>query len=216
MLGLTLLLSACGTPDVGPRITRTPTSAPGTGGPPTATGPTSATPGAVDLGPAPEDLREVNWRDVRVPGTFCDIPGLITFHDGRATATSRTWGRVDLSREPEPTYGDIGGDRRPEAALGVECNNGGGTAAGQLAFGSVIYASDKGRLTVLRSITPQQQPPGQPPTLLAELRMERGRIEVEERWYRPRDATCCPTGTAVTVWVLDDGRLTPRPPRITS
>jgi hypothetical protein len=46
-------------------------------------------------------------------------------------------------------YGDLDGDGRDEAVVDVVCSNAGGTAAGQLAFSSVVFAA-RGRS--LRSI----------------------------------------------------------------
>ncbi len=53
-------------------------------------------------------------------------------------------------------------------------------------------------------------------TLLTKVELTRGRVVAYETWYRPSDATCCPSGTAVTVWTLQGGRLSPGAPRITS
>jgi hypothetical protein len=219
--GAALAASACGSPDVGSRIPRASVSS-ATTEPPLVTAP--ATTGK-SVGAAPADLHDVDWERVPVPGDFCGIPGLVTFKrlrlagfkGGEATATSRTWGPVHLFRRDEVmVYGDIEGDQRSEAAVSVVCDNGGGTAAGQLAFAYMVFEGVQGRLIAIGTVTPQKNPPHVHVTLLSELQMTRGRLTAHENWYRPMDPNCCPTGKAETIWTVKDGHLTPGAPHITS
>lgn len=214
LLCLTLAVAGCA-PSVGAPITQSPETSPAVLPPPTTEPATTAPP--VDLGPAPADLHQLDWASVHVPGDFCSIPQVIAFQGGEATAASREFGRVHLGSVSDVVYGDIDGDGRPEAALKVECDNGGGTADGQLGFGAVILTSRHDRLIALGSITPQEQAPDAiHVTLLTDVQILHGSVVVHESWYRATDATCCPTGTAVTTWTLDGDRLSPGTPEITS
>jgi hypothetical protein len=165
---------------------------------------------------APADLHDVDWARVPVPGDFCGVPGLVTFKQDEATAASNRWGPVHLFRSMPVVYGDLDGDGHSEAAVNVECDNGGGTADGQLAFAFVIFEGVRGRLIPIGTVTPQKNPPDQHVTLLTKVQLTRGRVIAYETWYRASDGTCCPTGTAVTIWTLQDSHLTPGPPRVTS
>jgi hypothetical protein len=212
LTGVALAASACGAPDVGPRIPRASLSGTTTE-PPLATAPVTT---IRSVGEAPADLHDVDWAQVPVPGDFCGVPGLVTLKGGEATATSRTWGPVHLSRFGNVVYGDVEGDPHSEAAVNVGCDNGGGTASGQLAFAFVVFEGIQGRLILVGTVTPQKNPPDQHPTLLWKIQMKPGRVIAHEQWYRPSDGTCCPTGTAETIWTVKDGRLTPGTPHVTS
>ena len=54
-------------------------------------------------------------------------------------------------------YGDIDGDRPDDAAVNVWCDNGSGTADGQLADAWVIFAEGGSNLVVLGVLTPKQR-----------------------------------------------------------
>ncbi|WP_433071020.1 hypothetical protein [Streptomyces iakyrus] len=208
------LMAACTAPGPGPRITPAPLS-PYSANP----SPTSAAPKAASLGTAPPDLHDLDWARARIPGDFCDISEAVTLGSYETTAKSRTYGTVHVYRVGEEVqYGNVTGDARSEAALPVGCDNGGGTAAGQLAFGIIVFQSDAGQLKSLGTVTARHNPENAPHvTLLGDIDLALGKATVEEKWYRPSDANCCPTGTAVTVWTLqDDGTLTAGPPRITA
>ncbi|MDJ0340976.1 hypothetical protein QMK19_08900 [Streptomyces sp. H10-C2] len=88
-------------------------------------------------------------------------------------------------------YGDTDGDNRDEAAIYVGCSDG-FTQNGQLVAGYVVFIHAGDRLAVIGSITPRQNPPGVYPTALTQLEFAPGRIVVQEKWYRPADAHCCP------------------------
>ncbi|MBQ0996295.1 hypothetical protein [Streptomyces sp. RK62] len=152
-----------------------------------------------------------------MPGDFCQIPGTIRLADAEATATSRTWGRVHIGLLPKRLYGDVTGDGRAEAALNVGCDNGGGTAAGQLAFAVVVITAKNGMLRSLGSLGAQHDSPGVHTPLLSATKLERDQVTVTESWYRPSDSTCCPTGTDVSTWTFGaDGKLSVVNSRTTS
>jgi hypothetical protein len=216
LIGSALAASACSSSDGNPRIPRASSGA-------TAEPQIMATPTTVaqSVAAAPADLHDVDWARVPLPGEFCGVPGLVTFKGDEATATSDKWGPVHLfrfhnSQNGSVVYGDVTGDHRSEAAVNVGCDNGGGTAGGQLAFAFVVFQGIQGRLTVIGTVVPQKNPPNQHATLLWKVQLTRGRVIAHENWYRPSDSTCCPTGTAVTIWTLQDGHLTPGAPRIIS
>lgn len=200
--------AACATPAPGPRI------APETPATVTAATPvTTSRPGSVTpLGEFSGDIHEIDWRRSRLPGDFCDIPELVAFEDGEATAVSNSWGAVHLSvmSTPDDTvYGDVDGDGGDEALIHLECDNGGGTASGQLAFGYVVVRESGGALGALGSIVPKLTPQeSSHVTLLGDVEIKAGQITVEELWYRTSDPTCCPSGVALTTWRWESDRLT--------
>ncbi|MET9252590.1 hypothetical protein [Streptomyces sp. NPDC003717] len=215
-LACAALGTACSSPGPGPRVT--PAPAPSFSDLP-STRPTRGE--RPDLGPAPADLHDADWDHARVPGDFCHIAGSVGLDADSydVTGESSLWGTVHVNRTPqEVVYGDVTGDGRDEAALRVGCDNGGGTAAGDIAFGAVVLTSDRGRLRALGTVTPQYEPDSGPhAALIGDLTLARGKVTAEEDWYRTSDATCCPTGVAVTVWSLSaGGTLTAGPPRVTS
>jgi hypothetical protein len=213
-VGAATLLAGCAT--IGDRI-ETASASP----PPTITRSSALTP---TPGPAPvhgsgsSDVRKVDWGAATLPATFCDVGDPVTFVAARATGNSSTWGPVQLSVDVESTtYGDIDQDGLLDAAVELGCDNGGGTASGQLGEGVVVVRSDGQGLSVVGTITPQQQPADAPHiTLLDDPQFRPGQLTVHEFWYRPTDATCCPSGEAETTWILHDHRLDPQPPAITS
>ncbi|MFD9702870.1 hypothetical protein [Lentzea sp. NPDC059081] len=205
VLLLVLLLTACGEPSIGPKI-----SDPAQAGDTTAvtSAPTSA--GRPPLGDAPDDLRQVDWLRVRIPAAFCGVDDPVEFADGKANATSTTWGEVGLwlSTDNYVRYGDIDADGRDEAALDVGCDNGGGTASSELAFGFVVVRSAGGKLELVGEIaTTTMRDDATHVPLLTDPRFEKGVITVKELWYRPSDANCCPSGASLTRWWLRDGTL---------
>jgi hypothetical protein len=75
------------------------------------------------------DLHSLDWRTVALPG------GALIHAD----VDLLWWNPVVVSSWSRPVFGDLDGDGRDEAALDVDCANGGGTAAGQLAFSEVVF-----------------------------------------------------------------------------
>jgi hypothetical protein len=206
-------LAACDSHTGDDRIPRAQPSSVSPEEPPAvSTAPTAA----LSVGTAPSDLHDVDWANISLPGEFCDVPGLITFSNGEATGSSQRWGSVHLFVDKHVVYGDVEGDSRSEAAVLTGCDNGGGTAGGQLGFAYVVLSGRGGSLDVIGSVTPKVEPPDVHTTLIGEITLARGQLTVHEAWYRPSDPTCCPSGTAVTVWKLEAGRLVPGAPSIRS
>jgi hypothetical protein len=187
-----------------PSYTETPESSP-------------ASPTAAALGSAPENLRDLDWERTAVPGDYCGVPGLITFTSGEATAQSDTFGKVHAEHYPEDVvYGDVLGDSRVEAALRVGCDTGGQTASGRLAWAYLVFTSEERELRLVGTVTPQQYLGGQA-SAFDGIELASGRVVAHERWYRRNDATCCPSGKAVTTWRPgDDGTLEAGAPRVTA
>lgn len=207
---------ACGGPQVGPRVTAAPE-------PPasTPTAPSAAPPSGSGrtLGPAPADIRAVNWLAARLPAEFCGVEDLASFRDGEALVQSTTYGEVHLSVRDaaHPVYGDLDGDGREDAVVPISCDNNGGTASGQLAFGAVAVRATDGQLVTMGTISTQVNPADAGHvTLISKLDVDDGAVEVEETWYRPSDTTASPSGRATTRWVLEGATLVAEPPVITS
>ncbi|MEV6237337.1 hypothetical protein [Lentzea sp. NPDC051838] len=209
VLPLLLLLTACGGPTVGPKIT----GAPQPGGSVVLT--TAPSEGAKSaLGSAPDDLRDVDWQQATLTADFCDVANPVALRNGEADATSAIWGEiiVFVNTAKPVWYGDVDGDGRDEAAVNLGCETGGRTAAAQLAFGLVVVRSRDGALELVGEIsttTMRDDAPHVP--LLSEPQFSRGGITVKELWYRPSDANCCPTGVSLTRWSVRDGTLKPGP-----
>ncbi|MCP2241692.1 hypothetical protein [Lentzea aerocolonigenes] len=205
-----LLISSCSGPQIGEKITAAPQESRTT----VSTTTTTSSVVRPTLGPA-SDIKAVDWRNSKLPAGFCDVQELVQFRDAEGTGSSGRWGQVHLFAAYDPkrvVYGDIDGDGNDEAAVDVGCDNGGGTASGQLAFGYAVVTVRNGSLEVVgevSSTTMRDDSPHVP--LLSEPRFDKGSITVKESWYRPSDATCCPSGEARTTWRLSDSTLKPDP-----
>lgn len=164
------------------------------------------------------DLRSVEWRRIALPGGACASSRPIRPHDyeyGPAALIHPDtdllwWNPVVVYSWSKPVFGDLDGDGRDEAALDVECANGGGTAAGQLAFSEVVFRTVGKSLRVLAILRPRQ-----PLELAAHVPLsrvvaiERGRVLISEAWYDPNDGDCCASGRARTIWTYAAGELRP-------
>src|SRR4051812_45725450 len=77
------------------------------------------------------DLHTVDWRAAVLPGSICRASQPVRLKAGTAVVPSTHWKpyrRITVdTRFDRVVYGDLDGDGRDEAALGVDCNNGGGT-----------------------------------------------------------------------------------------
>jgi hypothetical protein len=168
------------------------------------------------------DLHQVDWADVTLPGAVCGARHPVQLHRHRAVVVSYRWGKswrspawpawprvtVDSGWNPI-VYGDLDGDGADEAALGVGCSNGGGTADGYLAYAQVVFAAGKKSPQVISIVTPQQRPnPNVLPTLL-QVAIRRGKVVAHEAWYGPNDGTCCPSGRSTTTWQYANGTVRP-------
>jgi hypothetical protein len=168
------------------------------------------------------DLHQVNWPNVALPGSVCGANHPIHLHHHVAVVVSHRWGkhwrsaswpawpRVTVDGAWNPTvYGDLDGDGKDEAAVVVGCSNGGGTAAGFLAYAQVLFTAGKKSPRVIAILTPQQRPnPNVLPTLL-QVTIRRGEVIAHEAWYGVNDGTCCPSGRSTTTWQYIGGKLKP-------
>jgi hypothetical protein len=177
------------------------------------------------------DLRKVDWREVTIPGRVCRARRPIHLHGGTAFLKTipHRWAR-GLSLQPEEhlrsgvevdagwtpvRYGEVDGKRGDEAALPVDCNNGGGTADGVLRYAWVVYSRRHRALAPIGVVTARVRTrPHQLPTTLLPRIVHRA-IVVREAWYGGRDGTCCPSGRAVTRWTYSRGGLHPGATRVT-
>jgi hypothetical protein len=162
------------------------------------------------------NLRAVDWNTVTLPGAACGATQPIRLRRGQAlvhSAVDPWWPAVFVSSSPRTvSYGDLDGDRRDEAAVGVVCSNMGGTASGQLAFASVIFTARRRTMRALGIVTPRQPlaPASHVPALgLGGIEIRRGQVIAEEFWYGPNDGTCCASGLARTTWTYAGGSLHP-------
>ncbi|MCW2897795.1 MAG: hypothetical protein JWO67_60 [Streptosporangiaceae bacterium] len=206
-------LSACAAPQPGPHIVWTPPSS----GNLRLPRPSSAsTRNAFQVvGSAPADLQSIDWKNASLPGQFCGIRHTVTFKSGEVSAQSNTWGSVHLSVSTV-TYGSLDAGGQTDAVVQVGCDNGGGTADGQLVFAAIVLARSAGNLEVLGTILPQVNPQGVHVTLMDNVKINAGSITVQELWYRPSDSTCCATGRATTQWTWANDHLTAGTPDVTN
>jgi hypothetical protein len=204
------LLSACAGPDTSasPQPTSSRTGAAAA----PSTGPTASIPIASGLTATAPPLRAVDWGNAVIPASVCGAAQPIHLSNGQAVVDSTRWPdfpRVHVTLGPVQ-YGNLGGDAHQEAAVDIWCDNGGGTADGQLADTWVIFADDASSPRVIGALIPQQPPnPNTPhvPYFDGDLQMLPGRIITHELWYSPADGTCCPSGRATTVWTYSDDSL---------
>ncbi len=147
----------------------------------------------------PLNLHHVTWGNVAVPGKLCRVNGPIQLHHGDARLRHSGFGPLDVS-EQGPAYGNLG-NGQPVAALQVWCGNQGGTAAGELAEGLVVFSGAGGRLHVLGTLTPQYFPhTGVHIPFVTVKSIGAERIVTTEFFYTRSNADCCPSGRARTSW----------------
>jgi len=156
------------------------------------------------------DLHKVAWDDIALPGAVCGANHPIQLHKGYATVLGPAegwWSGVvaELSGE---SYGELA-PGLDVASVAVGCNNGGGTADGQLAFLDLVVSASNDSLHILADLTAQQPliVPASHVPIIGVGRISRGEIVVPEYWYGPYDPTCCSTGRAKTIWVYSGGKL---------
>jgi hypothetical protein len=156
------------------------------------------------------DLHKVNWSDVTLPGSVCGASNPIRLRDRRAPVRSTRWPRWPnvhvYSGWTRVIYGDLDADGTDEAALAVSCDNGGGTAAGVLAYSEVIFTAGAHTPRVRGVVTPRTRNPDEPASLI-QVTIRPGKVVAHEYWYGPHDGTCCPSGRSTTVWTYIHGEL---------
>jgi hypothetical protein len=154
------------------------------------------------------NLHHVTWGDVAIPGQLCRVKGVIRLHKGQARISRSGYGPLEVSAFG-PAYGDLGGGQQV-AALQVWCSNQGGTAAGQLAEGIIVFSGAGGRLHALGTLTPQYRPRSAAHIpFIAVKSIGAEHIVTTEFWYASTDADCCPSGRAITSWHWNGRSFTP-------
>jgi hypothetical protein len=164
------------------------------------------------------DLRSLDWRTITLPGGACGSSRPLRprrYEYGPAAIVHPDvdllwWNPVVVYSWSKPVFGDLDGDGRDEAALDVDCTNGGGTAGGQLAFSEVVFEAVGSSLRVVGILTPRQPlEPGAHVPLSHVVTIERGKVVVSEAWYGPDDGDCCASGRVRTIWTYAAGKLRP-------
>jgi hypothetical protein len=167
---------------------------------------------------ASADLHRIDWRKVAFPGGVCGSSSPIRprrRYGEESTAFVHAdvnlpwWNPVVVSSWGRPVFGDLDGDGRDESALHVNCDNGGGMAAGQLQFSDAVFKAFGRRLRLIGIVTPRQPldvRAGHVPLEFVR-RIERGKVISAETWYGPFDGTCCGSGSVETTWSYRAGRL---------
>ena len=167
------------------------------------------------------DLHQADLKDVTVPGSACLQSHPLRLRDGKvriqdsrgyASASGPATRYFNLSEWPQTvTYGHFEAPNVSDAAVPLLCDNNGGTADGDLLYSLAIFSGRSGAPRLLGLVTPRQQPPNEPATILGnsrqDVRMQVGRLTVREYFYGPNDATCCPSGRATTNWGYRNGKL---------
>jgi len=145
------------------------------------------------------NLHHVRWGNVTIPGRLCRVKGTIRLRNGHARIRHSGFGPLEVS-ETGPVYGNLGGGLRV-AALQVWCSNQGGTAAGQLAEGFVVFSGTGGRLHALGTLTARYHPRSAPHVPFITVRsIGAERVVTTEFFYGSADPDCCPSGRASTTW----------------
>jgi hypothetical protein len=158
----------------------------------------------------------VDWKNIKVPGSACGIDHDVQLRNGRAEVPSPSFPDYDLvgisvsvtAYDNGVVYGDLDNDGFDEAAVSVWCDNRGGTAAGQLGQEWVIF-TDARTPRVLGSVSPQHGRDSyfHVPYIGRSIFMAPGLIVAQESFYGNNDATCCPSGVAITTWSYSNGKL---------
>jgi hypothetical protein len=174
------------------------------------------------------DVHRVNWGDVTIPGQLCKVRGQIELHNGHATVSHSGYGIPLDVYMTTVTHGYLA-RALPVTALQIWCANQGGTAAGQIAEGIVVFAGPTSpaaspaspaaaRPHLLGTLTPQYNPRSAAHVpYIAVTRIDTtGHITVTELFYSPSNPDCCPSGRAVTIWKWTGRKFAPGRTRITA
>jgi hypothetical protein len=159
----------------------------------------------------------VNWADATIPGSVCGAKAAIHLLHGTAVVKDSPWpanpyvhASLDLAQ-----YGDLNGHGPDQAALDIWCDNGGGTADGQLADAWVMFTATAEGPRVIGVLTPQEPVPGPGwhvpyfDDLPGGITIRPGQVVVREVWYGPGDGICCPQDRATTVWAFSSSGFHP-------
>jgi len=162
-------------------------------------------------------VHSVNWGDVTIPGQLCEVKGQIQLHDGHATVRHSGYGVPLDVLTTTVTHGYLA-HGLPVTALQIWCDTQGGTAAGQIAEGIMVFASPGGRAHLLGTLTPQYNPSSAahiPYIAIAHIDRA-GHVAVSEFFYTASNADCCPSGRATTIWKWTGRTFIPGRTKITS
>lgn len=162
----------------------------------------------------------MNWGDIAVPGSLCFHSGSVQLHNGQAQIVDAARGNPNIPPGTGPSYVDIDDNYAsvhyfnlepgvPASFVPVDCNNNGGTADGVLLYVILVYEGGPRNLDLIGTIKPRVQPPNVLPTLLGVQSVTPGRITISESWYHPNDGTCCPSGSATSIWGYNHGAIYP-------
>jgi hypothetical protein len=177
--------------------------------------------GCAAVASRPPGIRAMGWNEVQVPALACWASKPIRLHDGAAVARTARWSaylpdhQVTVYREDHVAYGDLDGDGLDEAALGIVCTNGGGTAGGQLAVAQVIFRLVSGSLHAVGIVRPRVRAGVAYHVPLVSVQILLRRVVATEYFYGPRDGDCCASGLARTIWRYVNGSLLPGPTVVT-
>lgn len=190
-----LLVTACSDVKTAPQITASSTVIL-----PTMSAPTSGDPAAPVTFHTPTS--DAGWSNIPVTARFCGIENSVQLSGGEASSQSSKWGSIHVFVFPENIQ--LEGVSGPLVAKKAMCDNGGGTAAGNLAYAYLLFASDERTTRVLAELPAQQPTLGEHPTMVNSITGSGETFTVDEAWFRLNDANCCPSGAARTVWRVTD------------
>ena len=166
---------------------------------------------------APARTSGVNWSDVTIPGQLCKVSSPIKLHNGKAFVRHSGFGMALDVFMTNVTRGSLGHGLQV-AALQVWCDNTGGTADGQLAEGILVFDSPGGHPHLLGTLTPQLK--GNPmlhiPFIVVNHIESTGHVAITEFFYDSANPTCCPSGSASTLWKWTGRSFIPGRTHITS
>lgn len=165
------------------------------------------------VAPIDTGVRGADWANVEVPASVCGGEGSVTLKDGDAVVSSTRWpdawegnapssipSQVRISQEDPVAYGDVDGDGLDEAVVGIWCDNGGGTAGGQLGQSLVVFTGAAERPSVLGILDTTQPSPGRAPYFdSGATRIAGGSITARELYFGP-SAYARLTAQAETTW----------------
>ncbi|UVF79178.1 LppP/LprE family lipoprotein [Gordonia mangrovi] len=159
----------------------------------------AASTAAVDF-PTPKDVK--GWSSVPITAAFCGVPGSVQLSDFEATTQSSSWGKVHVFMFAEAT--DLTAPGR-STLLGhrASCDNGGGTAAGNIATSYLLFAKEGDNSRVFAELPAQQPKQGEHPTIVTDIARAGDTLTVKEQWYRSADPNCCASGTSESTWQID-------------
>ena len=153
---------------------------------------------------AARDVRRIDWANASIPGAVCEQDEVITFTDGLADDLppypGQSWPMDAFAYFDEVDYGDVTGDGADDALLTVECTNDDATAAGRLVWSIVAFSGESGSVRPIGTITGQHGLTGSLPAHLGVAGIDAEGVRIEEAFYGPQDGSCCPSGTAETLW----------------